>query len=137
MLNQEGIIFVGTCDKAGIPNVSPRTAFVITDDDRLLWATWFMHKTSRNTEENNRVSVVVVDSEVLIGYQLKGHVEYITEPDQIMSIMQQAIAKPRHANFNKIVQSQLGNPPLIERFVFEELYSLAPNVSSLTPLKSP
>jgi hypothetical protein len=134
MMNEEGIIFVATCNSFGIPNVSPRTAFIITDDGRLLWASWFKHKTYRNERENNHVSVAVVNSNTLTGYQMKGHVQHITEPSEATRRMLEMSQKPRHANFNKMVQSQLHDPPLIVQFVLEELYSLAPNESSLTPL---
>ena len=135
MMNREGVIYVGTCDASGVPNISPRTAFIITDDDSLLWCLWFKHKTYRNQSDNNHVCVAVVDSTKLEGYQLKGHTEYITDQDQIMNIMQQTIMKSRHANFNKMVQSQLHDPPLIVRFILEEVYSLAPMESSREPIQ--
>jgi len=134
IMEKEGIIFVGTCSSDGIPNVSPYTAFVVTGDNRLLWATWFKHKTYRNELESNHVSVAVVDSEKLVGYQMKGHIELVSDPMKVMEIMLDLTMKPRHANFNKIIQSQLRDPSLIIRFVLERLFSLDPDEASKNPL---
>ena len=130
MMEKEGIIYIGTCNKAGIPNVGPRTAFWITDEGSLFWLTWFPHKTYRNITENNHVSVAVVDSANLAGYQMKGSVELVMDPDKITELVRLAMTKQRHAHFNKMMQSGLGYTPLVVRFKLEELYSLAPSEQS-------
>lgn len=130
MIIRAGIIYVGTCNKAGIPNVSPRTAYILTDDGFLQWCTWFRHKTFENERNNNHVSVAVVDPTNLTGFQMKGHVEHITDPSKIREIMELSNRSPRHANFNRMVHSQIGSPIMVQRFILEEVYSLTPVESS-------
>jgi len=134
LMEQEGIIYVGTCDKAGIPNIGPRTAFWTTDEGSLVWCSWFQRRTYWNMTQNNHVSVAVVDSANLTGYQMKGHVELVEDPGKIMKLMQLVMTKSRHVLFNRIMQSQSGSPPLLVRFKLEELYSLAPTESSRYPI---
>jgi hypothetical protein len=134
MMRQEGIIYVGTSNKAGIPNISPRTAFWITDEGSLVWFSWFQHKTYRNITENNHVCVAVVDSAHLVGYRMNGRVELVADPDKITEVVRLVMTKPRHADFNKMMQSQSGYPPFVVWFRLEELYSLAPVENSGYPM---
>lgn len=78
MMNAQKMIFVGTSNKQGIPNVSPRSSFYV-DADVIYWYEIFRHKSYENFMTNNWVSVAVVDNTEFSGYQLKGHIKIITD----------------------------------------------------------
>ncbi len=125
LMNQVGTIYVGTCSKSGIPNISERKVFLV-EETSLVWGSWFERKTLWNIQENNHVTVAVIDITTLAsnhaGYQMKGHVELVSDPDKIVEFMRMVMTQPRYADFKKIIQSQQRNPPLIVRFKPEELY---------------
>jgi hypothetical protein len=80
MMNTQKMILVGTSNKQGIPNVSPRSSFYV-DKDTIYWYEIFKHKSYDNFMTNNWVSVAVVDNFDFSGYQLKGHVKIITDKE--------------------------------------------------------
>jgi hypothetical protein len=70
----------------------------------------------------------------MAGYQMKGHVEYVTDPDEIIRISRLVMTESRHASFNKMMQSNSGAPAILARFKLEELYSQAPTETSRLPI---
>ena len=80
MMNAQKMIFVGTSNKQGIPNVSPRSSFYV-DADVIYWYEIFRHKSYENFMTNNWVSVAVVDNTEFSGYQLKGHIKIIADKE--------------------------------------------------------
>lgn len=122
LLKSTGVIYVGTCNKAGIPNISARTVFLV-EKTSIVWASWFERKTFWNIKENNYATVVVVDPTTLTGYQMKGHVELIIDADQILNFMRTFMKQRRRARFKRTAQTQQHNPYLIVRFNVEELHS--------------
>ena len=67
------MIVVASVDKNGISNISPRTTFTILDDV-IYWIELFRHKSLKNFQDNDWVSVATFDKENLEGFQLKGKV---------------------------------------------------------------
>ena len=80
MMVAQEIIFVGTSNEQGVPNISPRSSFYV-DDDAIYWYEIFRHKSYENFMTNNWVSVAVVDNAEFSGYQLKGHIKIITDKE--------------------------------------------------------
>ncbi|KER06508.1 pyridoxamine 5'-phosphate oxidase-like FMN-binding protein [Marine Group I thaumarchaeote SCGC AAA799-E16] len=78
MINTQKIILVGTSNKHGIPNVSPRSSFYV-DNDAIYWYEIFKHKSFQNFTNNNWVSIPVIDYENFSGYQLKGNVKIVDD----------------------------------------------------------
>ena len=78
MMNAQHVILVGTSNKQGIPNVSPRSSFYV-DNDTIYWYEIFRHKSFENFMKNNWVSVAAVDNVEFSGYQLKGHVKIVED----------------------------------------------------------
>jgi general stress protein 26 len=118
-MNKMGIIYVGTCNKAGIPNISFRRAFLV-DKDSLLWGSWYERNTYRNIHENNYVTVLVADTTAHTGYQMKGHVELLADPEKVQEFMQMSKSQPHLKRMLKTQQT----PPLIVSFKPETLYKL-------------
>jgi len=80
MMREQQVIVVGTANKKGIPNVSPRSSFFV-DYKAIYWYEIFKHKSYRNYMTNNWVSVAIFDYPQLLGYQLKGNIEIVTNKD--------------------------------------------------------
>lgn len=127
-------MWVGTSDKDGVPNVSPRSAFWITDDGALAWCDWFKNKTFWNWRENNHVAVSVVDTITFTGWQMKGSCEFVEDDKQVAAILQDVLSKPRHRLFTRTMELHEDYSPIIVKFTVEKIYSLAPEKASNEPL---
>jgi len=134
MLTDQGIIWVATSSKDGVPNVSPRSAFWITDDGALAWCDWFKHKTFSNWRENNNVAVSVVDTITFTGWQLKGSCELLQDDEEVARTLEDLLSKPRHRLFTRTMEIHEGYSPIIIKFTAEKIYSLAPEEESKEPL---
>jgi len=84
MMNAQKMILVGTSNKHGVPNVSPRISFYV-DKDTIYWYEIFKHKSFQNFIKNSLVSVSVVDYEELSGYQLKGNVKIVEDEKEFFN----------------------------------------------------
>jgi hypothetical protein len=136
MMLDQGIVWVATSDKDGVPNVSPRSAFWVTDDGALAWCDWFKHKTFWNWRENNRVAIAVVDTSTFTGWQLKGSCEIVEDPRAIAEALENAFSKPHHPLFKKTVELHGGEySPIVVEFRADQIYSLAPVEASKEPLQ--
>ena len=76
MLNSQ-IWFLGTY--AEEPNAVPVFFKQVEDDGTLSVADVFLNKTLQNVLSNGKMAVSVCDADTLIGYQIKGTAQYITE----------------------------------------------------------
>jgi uncharacterized protein len=65
-------IFMATCSKAGVPNVVPMATYKLLDDETMLLADNFMHKSLTNMQENPRVAISYWGEKG--GFQIKGTV---------------------------------------------------------------
>ena len=136
MMLDQGVIWVATSSKDGVPNVSPRSAFWVTDDGALAWCDWFKHKTFWNWRENNRVAIAVVDTSTFTGWQLKGSCEFVEDPRVIAEVLEDAVSKPHHPLFKKTVEMHAGEySPIIVEFKANQVYSLAPAEASRLALQ--
>jgi len=72
------MVFIGTCSKNGVPNVSAKRLFLkLLDNETLVYADVYSVKTLKNINENPRVAIAVVDSKTYKGYQFKGKAEVL------------------------------------------------------------
>ncbi|MDO5844692.1 MAG: pyridoxamine 5'-phosphate oxidase family protein [Methanocorpusculum sp.] len=76
-MTKVGILHLATASKAGVPNVAPMGAVMITDDAVLI-ANNYMKKTLANIKENPQVSVLVWNREIGNCFQLKGTAEIVS-----------------------------------------------------------
>jgi predicted pyridoxine 5'-phosphate oxidase superfamily flavin-nucleotide-binding protein len=79
VLKQQPVVLVATSDSQGQPNVSPKGALKIVDDDKLVFADLFSLKTRANLQANPSVAVAAVDPQTYQGYQFKGRAELMDD----------------------------------------------------------
>lgn len=79
VLKQQPVVLVATSDGQGQPNVSPKGALAIVDNDKLVFANLFSSKIRANLRANPRVAVVAVDPQTYEAYQFKGWAEMVEE----------------------------------------------------------
>jgi len=72
LLKEQGIAFVATTSKDGIPNVSVKGSIQVIDDDTLAFACIWSEKTMRNLEDNPQIAIALADTKALKGFQVKG-----------------------------------------------------------------
>lgn len=78
LLSVREFISVASADFDGRPNVAPK--FILTvEDDCIYLVDYVIGRTYRNIETNPRVSLSTVDIRTLVGYQLNGNVEMISQ----------------------------------------------------------
>lgn len=125
MMDTQKMIFVGTSNKQGVPNVSPRSSFYV-DTDSIYWYEIFKHKSYDNFMANNWVSVAVVDNAEFLGYQLKGHVKIVTDKENYFYASTR-ISKNLPKNHEEYVRKLISEQNVkIIRFQPLVLYSLNP-----------
>lgn len=125
MLEKQGMIFVGTTSKDGVPNVSVRTAYAVVGDDTIIILDFFRHKTFWNWQDNNVMAISVADKDAVDGYQFKGKCEVVTDPADIQNYLEEVAKNPgsQATLFARFIQ---GLPPIVIKFTVEKIYSLKP-----------
>lgn len=125
MMDMQKVILVGTSNKRGIPNVSPRSSFYV-DKDVIYWYEIFKHKSYQNFMKNNWVSISVIDYVKFSGYQLKGKVEIIEDEKEFFDIntkISESLPKDHEELVRKLIHE---NGVTIIKFKPIALYSLNP-----------
>lgn len=79
LIQEQPVVYVATSDNQGRPNVSPKGALKILEDDRLVFGDLFSLKTRANLQANPQVAVAVVNPQTYEGYQFKGWAEVVQE----------------------------------------------------------
>lgn len=132
MLMEQGIIYLATSTESGVPNVSPRTAYwVLDDDETIAVCEWYRHKTFWNLQQNDHFSIAVVDVSSFTGWQMNGYSEICTDPKTILNLLQKVLTRSPHAQFNRTMQKHAGNsPPIIQKLNVQEIFTLAPEETS-------
>ena len=126
MMNTQKMILVGTSNKQGIPNVSPRCSFYV-DKDVIYWYEIFKHKSFQNFIKNNWVSVSVIDYVELSGYQLKGNVKIVDDDKEFFNAKAR-IAENLPKDHEQRIQELISeNGVKIIQFKPLVLYSLNPS----------
>jgi len=125
MMEVQQMILVGTSNKQGIPNVSPRSSFCV-EKDSIYWCEIFKHKSFQNFMKNNWISVSVVDTSELSGYQLKGKVKEVSDEklsSQITSKILENLPKKHEDHIRKLI---LEHDTRLLQFIPLVIYSLNP-----------
>jgi len=133
MILGQQMIVVASVDKNGISNISPRTTFTILDDV-IYWIELFRHKSLKNFQDNDWVSVATFDKENLEGFQLKGKVIMLDDEKKRKNISLRIIDKLTRLHKERILK-QLGTKiPNIASFKPVIVYSSNPVESADIPL---
>lgn len=135
MIRGQQIIIVGSADKSGLSNVSPRTSFYIDQDGSIYWLELFKHKTFRNFQKNPWCSVAVFDKKKLSGYQLKGKIKIISDKRTKQEITIKIIDKLTRLNRQRILKYTNGKIPNVIKFTTKIVYSLNPNELADSPME--
>lgn len=125
IIRQGNIVLVGSVDRMGIPNISPRYVMAILEDEKIVFADAYMNKTHANVKAWPKITVAIVDQDNRAGFQLKGDAEEITEP----AIIEQAGQKLKDLGFPN-------GPTTVWALNIKEIYSIKPSEKSKEPLIS-
>ena len=71
------LAWVATTSSYGIPNTTPKGSVRIIDDEHIIFADLYSHKTRSNLMDNPKVAITVIDTETVKGYQVKGTAELL------------------------------------------------------------
>jgi uncharacterized pyridoxamine 5'-phosphate oxidase family protein len=132
LIRKEQILIVGSSNKTGICNVSPRTTFYFGKDGSIYWLELFEHKTYRNFQKNPWCSVAVFDKKRLVGYQLKGKAKTVTDKKLKNEITIKIIDKLTRLHRTRILKQN--KKPNLVKFTASIIYSLNPNELTDSPL---
>lgn len=124
IMKEGNVVIVGSVDRLGIPNISPRYVMAILDD-KLVFADIFLNKTHANIQSWPKVTVAIVDKAHRGGFQLKGDVEIITDAEFVLL----AKNKLRELGFTT-------GPTTVWALVVKEIYSIMPSEKSKLPIMS-
>jgi len=84
LIKNDDVVFVGSVDAKGIPNISPRFVLGIIDNNqKLLFADVFPNKTFANLSAWNKLTAALIDKETMGGFQLKGEAHEITDKELV------------------------------------------------------
>lgn len=125
IIKEGNIVEIASVDTNGIPNISPRYVMAILDDERLVFADAYMNKTYANIKRWPKVSAAIVDKVHRGGFQLKGDVEEINDPQ----LFSQCAKKLDELGFD-------AKPVHIWALSVKEIYSIKPSEESKYPLFS-
>lgn len=126
IMREDNVVLVGSVDKQGIPNISPRFVLGILNDEKLLFADVFTNKTFVNIKAWPKVTVAILDKSTMGGFQLKGDVEEISDA----ALLSQAESKLKEFGLNI-------KPQRVWMLIVKEIYSLTPSEKSRLPLAFP
>ena len=124
IIKQGNVVLVGSVDRMGTPNISPRYVMAI-EDEKIVFADAYMNKTYANVKSWPKITVAIVDQANRAGFQLKGDAEEITDP----AITEQATQKLKDLGFK-------GGHSKVWVLNIKEIYSIKPSEKSKEPLIS-
>jgi uncharacterized protein len=106
--------FHATVSKEGIPNVAPKRSTRVLNDDTLIFSEGTGGRTYRNILDGSKVSVGVVNRDILDGFRFLGTPEVLTEG----AIYEISAAMSQQAGFAK--------PIAVILIHIDEIHSLKP-----------
>ena len=133
MILGQQMIVVASVDKNGVSNISPRTTFTILDDV-IYWIELFRHKSLKNFQDNDWVSVATFDKENLEGFQLKGKVIMLDDEKKRKNISLRIIDKLTRLHKERILKQLGPKIPNIASFKPVIVYSSSPVEAADIPL---
>jgi predicted pyridoxine 5'-phosphate oxidase superfamily flavin-nucleotide-binding protein len=70
---------VATCGGFGFPNLTPKGSLRVLDDETLVFSELTGGKTYHNLRDHPVLSVLLLNLEQRVGYQIKGNATFVTE----------------------------------------------------------
>jgi len=125
IIRQENIVLIGSVSVKGVPNISPRYVLGVLQNDKLLFADAFENKTFHNINSWPKVTVAIFSREEQTGYQLKGEVEEVIDPNLISH------AEARLHEFGIKEKAKK-----VWTLTVQEIYMLEPSAKSKNPIAS-
>jgi predicted pyridoxine 5'-phosphate oxidase superfamily flavin-nucleotide-binding protein len=126
LIKNDNVAFIGSVDKAGVPNISPRFVLgIVGNNDHLLFADLYENKTLANLTVWNKVTASIIDVQTMGGFQLKGEAAEVTDEQ----LVQQANSKLKEHGFSI-------KPYRIWVLDVKEIFSSQPSGDSKLPLIS-
>ena len=123
-LDEQGIFVVGSVGTNKFCNISPRIFFYVTEKD-LYWLDFFKHKSYSNFKSNPFVSVAVFDKSKMMGFQLRGKVSFLAEPEK-SKMRSQIISRTLQPNSSKKVKELSKLNAEVIKFTPTTIFSLNP-----------
>lgn len=103
LLSSREFVSVGTCDLQHQPNVAPK--FILKMDGSFLYLVdYVLGATFNNIKANPRVSVSIMDTEALIGYQINGPVEILCGGDEYDKIQKELLQRKIDLSTKRIIE---------------------------------
>jgi hypothetical protein len=119
------VILVGSADSKSDTNISARYVLDIIGNDKLLFGDAFNSKTIDNLWAWNKVTVAIVDTNTVGGFQLKGDALDVGDEE----LVEKASLRLKGFGFSN-------SPQRIWTFEVKEIYSLNTSDDSKVPLMS-
>ena len=126
LIRNDNVALIGSVDKAGVPNISPRFVLgIVGDNNQLLFADLYENKTFSNLTAWNKVTASVIDKDTMGGYQLKGEASEVVD-GELVSL---ANSKLKEHGFG-------AKPHRVWVLDVKEIFSSKPSGDSKSPLIS-
>jgi predicted pyridoxine 5'-phosphate oxidase superfamily flavin-nucleotide-binding protein len=126
LIRNDNVALIGSVDKNGVPNISPRFVLgIIGDNSKMLFADLYDNKTLANLTAWNKVTASIIDKDTMSGYQLKGEASEVTD-GQLISL---ADEKLKERGFDS-------KPHRVWVLDVKEIFSSRPRSDSKLPLIS-
>jgi len=126
LIKNDNVALIGSVDKEGVPNISPRFVLgIVGNNDRLLFADLYENKTLANLTAWNKVTASIIDVQTMGGFQLKGEASEVTD----QQLEEQANSKLKEHGFGT-------KPHRIWVLDVKEIFSSQPSGDSKLPLIS-
>jgi predicted pyridoxine 5'-phosphate oxidase superfamily flavin-nucleotide-binding protein len=103
LLQKREFVSAATCDFNGRPNVAPKFFLKLQQRDLYL-IDYVLGTTYRNLKINPRVSVSIMDTDSLTGYQMNGSVEIIESGAEYKEIVKELLQREIDLSTKRIIE---------------------------------
>ena len=125
--------FLATVSKEGVPNNAPKRSTRVFNDETLMFSEGTAGNTYKNILDGSKVSVAVVNREIVDGYRFLGTPEALTSGeiyDQAAQELDENKRKALYDEWQRIVADQL---PLIYTVLNTDMYAVRNKFGNLKP----
>jgi predicted pyridoxine 5'-phosphate oxidase superfamily flavin-nucleotide-binding protein len=103
LLKNREFISVATCDFAGRPNAAPK--FILKFESNFIYLIdYTIGKTWENLKINPRVSLSLMDTDNLTGYQINGPVQIIESGSDYKKILEELREREIHLSVERVIK---------------------------------
>ena len=127
LMNNREFISVATCDFKGRPNAVPKFVLKV-EHDRVYLVDYTIGTTLKNLKINPRISMSLIDTRTLKGYQLNGSVHIMTRGKLYDKMRSEMMDKEVRLTTQRIIDEVRGHPThetfevlISEKFVIFEV----------------